>query len=110
MQVQLIGHATVLLKDKGFSMICDPWLKGDYVNNCTVWQYPPREFGIEKINKFKYMYISHDHEDHCNAETLKKIKKITPIIILKFKENRNLIRRLKEMKFKNITEVIAWKT
>ena len=109
MQIQLIGHATVLLKDEGFSMICDPWLKGNYVNNCTVWQYPPREFGIEKINKFKYIYISHDHEDHCNAETLKKINKNTPIFILKFNENRNLIRRLKEMKFKNITEVVAWK-
>ena len=109
MQTQLIGHATVLLKDKDFSMICDPWLKGDYVNNCTVWQYPPREFGIEKLNKFKYIYISHDHEDHCNAETLKKINKKTPIFILRFKENRNLIRRLKEMKFKNINEVDAWK-
>ena len=53
-----------------------------------------------KINKFKYMYISHDHEDHCNAETLKKINKNTFAFILKFKENRNLIRRLKEMKFK----------
>lgn len=89
--------------------MCDPWLVGDYVNNCTVWQFPPREFGIEKINKFKYIYISHDHEDHCNAKTLKKINKKTPIFILKFKENRNLIRRLKAMKFSNITEVNAWK-
>lgn len=109
MQVQLIGHATVLLKDKDFSFVCDPWLVGDYVNNCTVWQYPPREFGIEKLKKFKYIYISHDHEDHCNAQTLKKINKKTPIFILKFKENRNLIRRLKEMKFTNVTEIDAWK-
>ena len=93
MQVQLIGHATVLLKDKDFSFVCDPWLVGDYVNNCTVWQYPPREFGIEKLKKFKYIYISHDHEDHCNAQKLKKINKKTPIFILKYKENRNLIRR-----------------
>jgi len=109
MKAQLIGHASVLLKDKNFSFMCDPWLVGDYVNNCTVWQFPPREFGIEKINKFKYIYISHDHEDHCNAKTLKKINKKTPIFILKFKENRNLIRRLKAMKFSNITEVNAWK-
>tara|TARA_Y100000768_G_scaffold226762_1_gene171174 strand:- start:2903 stop:4222 length:1320 start_codon:yes stop_codon:yes gene_type:complete len=108
MKVQLIGHATVLIKDKKFSFICDPWLVGDYVNNCTVWQYPPREFGIEKINKFKYIYISHDHEDHCNAETLAKINKNTKIFIMKFKENRNLIRRLKSMKFKNIIEVEPW--
>jgi len=109
MDVQLIGHASVLLKDKNFSFICDPWLKGGYVNNCTVWQFPPREFGIEKINNFKYIYISHDHEDHCNAETLKKIDKNKKKFILKFSENRNLIRRLKNFKFKNITEVFPWK-
>ena len=109
MNIQLIGHASVLIKDKNFSFICDPWLKGGYVNNCTVWQFPPREFGIEKVNKFKYVYISHDHEDHCNAETLSKIDKKTKIFILKFKENRNLIRRLRNFKFKNIQEVDPWK-
>ena len=83
MEVQLIGHATVLLKDKDYSFICDPWLEGDYVNNCTVWQFPPREFGLDKINKFTYMYISHDHEDHCNEKTLEKIDKNTKIFILK---------------------------
>lgn len=111
MEVQLVGHATILLNDKknGFNFICDPWLEGEYVNNCTVWQFPPREFGLEEIGKLKYIYISHDHEDHCNAETLKKIDKNTPIFILKFIENRNLIRRLKEMRFENITEIEGWK-
>jgi len=109
MEVQLIGHATVLLKDKDYSFICDPWLEGDYVNNCTVWQFPPREFGLDKINKFTYMYISHDHEDHCNEKTLEKIDKNTKIFILKFQENRNLIRRLNNMKFTNVTEIDGWK-
>jgi len=109
MDVQLIGHATVLIKDNDFSLICDPWLKGDFVNNCTVWQFPPREFGIETISKFKYIYISHDHEDHCNAETLKFINKKTPIFIHKFNENKNLIKRLTSMNFTNVTEIEGWK-
>jgi L-ascorbate metabolism protein UlaG (beta-lactamase superfamily) len=109
MNVQLIGHATVLMNSENFSLICDPWLKGDYVNNCTVWQFPPREFGIETINKFKYIYISHDHEDHCNAETLKFINKKTPIFILRFNENKNLIKRLTSMNFTNVTEIEGWK-
>ena len=55
------------------------------------------------------MYISHDHEDHCNEKTLEKLDKETKIFIFKFEENKNLIRRLNNMKFKNVTQVEGWK-
>ena len=109
MEVQLIGHATILLKDKNFSLVCDPWLEGGHVCNCTVWQYPPRITSTKNFNNFDCMYISHDHEDHCNFETLQLVNKDTPIYILNFENNKNLIMRLNELRFKNITVVEPWK-
>ena len=36
MEVHLIGHATILLKDKNFSLIYDSWLEGGSLTNGTV--------------------------------------------------------------------------
>ena len=78
MEVHLVGHATILLKDKNFSLICDPWLEGGSLTNGTIWQYPPRIKDTKDFEPFKYMYISHDHDDHCHNETSKQIDKDTP--------------------------------
>ena len=90
MEVHLIGHATILLKDKNFSLISDSWLEGGSLTNGTIWQYPPRISATKDFDRFKYMYISHDHDDHCHIETSKFIDKKTPIYILDYKDNKNL--------------------
>ena len=98
MEVHLIGHATILLKDKNFSLIYDSWLEGGSLTNGTIWQYPPRISATKDFDRFKYMYISHDHDDHCHhdhddhchIETSKFIDKKTPIYILDYKDNKNL--------------------
>ena len=109
MEVQLIGHATILLKDQDFSFICDPWLKGGCINNAMVWQYPPRIRNIEDFSDFGYMYISHHHEDHCNLETLSLINKKTPIFLLDFKQNQDLKNNLNKLGFLNLNIIQPWK-
>ncbi len=108
MEVHLIGHATILLKDKNFSLICDPWLEGGSLTNGTIWQYPPRIKSTKDFDRFKYMYISHDHDDHCHIETSKFIDKQTPIYILNHKENKNLLYKLKDLKYKNLIIIEPW--
>ena len=108
MKVHLIGHATILLKDKNFSLICDPWLEGGSLTNGTIWQYPPRVRNAKDFKEFKYIYISHDHDDHCHIETSKFIDKKTPIFILNFKDNKNLLYKLKDLNYKNINIVEPW--
>ena len=108
MEVHLVGHATILLKDKNFSLICDPWLEGGSLTNGTIWQYPPRIKSTKDFDGFKYIYISHDHDDHCHIETSKFIDKDTPIYILNHKENKNLLYKLKDLKYKNLIIIEPW--
>ena len=105
MEVHLIGHATILLKDKNFSLISDSWLEGRSLTNVSIWQYPPRISATKDFDRFKYMYISHDHDDHCHIETSKFIDKKTPIYILDYKDNKNLLYKLKNLNYKNINIV-----
>lgn len=108
MEVHLVGHATILLKDKNFSLVCDPWLEGGSLTNGTIWQYPPRIKDTKDFEPFKYMYISHDHDDHCHNQTSKQIDKDTPIYVLNHKENKNLLYKLKDQKYRNIIIVDPW--
>ena len=87
LEVRLVGHACVelLVDDKRF--LCDPWLGNNAVNNGLVWMYPPVTTSTENFYEADYIYISHDHDDHCNQETLEGFRRDIPIYILDFPNN-----------------------
>lgn len=100
------GHAGVLFESSVGNFFCDPWLVGGAVNNSTVWLYPPRRMAISDLPKLEFIYISHDHEDHCNIATLEMIDKETRIYILNFPGNNgNLKNILDKLKFSNVCEL-----
>jgi len=109
MNVELVGHATIAIKSDNFTMLCDPWLVGGFCGSAMIWQYPPRIKGIEDFKKIDCMYISHDHFDHMNIETLKKIDKNIPIYMFNFHDNKNLLINLKDLGFQNINICEPWK-
>lgn len=86
MRITYPGHACLLVENRGFNFMCDPWLVGEHVNNCSVWMYPPRKAAFQDFPKFDFVYISHEHDDHCNIETLTQMPKDLPIYIMKFRD------------------------
>ena len=63
MEVTFVGHACVLVKQGGTSLIMDPWLTDPTYSN-SWFHYPPLEHGIEDLTPIDYVWCSHDHPDH----------------------------------------------
>ena len=72
-EVKFINHACFQIIKKDFSILVDPWFSGKVFNNS--WELL-RETNIDDLDlsNLKYIFISHEHPDHLNWSTLKKIR------------------------------------
>ena len=103
MKVRYIKSATVVIEHGGKKVLCDPWLAdGAYYGSWYHW--PPLKFSAADFQDIDYIYISHVHPDHCDAETLKGLPKDKPVLICDFHE-KFLLNTLKRAGFQNIIEV-----
>lgn len=78
-----IGHNTYLISCGGVHILTDPhW--GKYCSPIPIQQYkryvpPPLE--IDQLPKIDYVFITHDHYDHLDRKTVKKLFKRFPNIL-----------------------------
>lgn len=102
MKVTYPGHANLLVEGR-LNFMCDPWLVGEHINNCTVWFYPPRRITIADLPRLDFIFVSHDHPDHCNEATVRALPKDIPFYILNFPNNHDVVKtRLKKWGVKTI--------
>lgn len=80
MRLTNLGGATAILEHAGKRMLMDPWLD-DGIFHGAWYHYPPMNFSLEQLGRFDYVYISHIHEDHCSAGTIRHINPDAEIII-----------------------------
>lgn len=76
-----IGGATAILEHRGKRMLFDPWLD-DGIFHGSWFHWPPAAAEIQDLGRFDYVYISHIHEDHCSAGTIRHINRDAEIIIM----------------------------
>jgi len=105
-ELKFLGHASWLIKNNDFKILCDPWFnpEGAYFSQ---WHQFPRNdhlFNELNLNDLDFVYISHAHEDHFDEWTLDHLERHVPIYIPKFKD-RFLFQQLKKMGFKDIKEL-----
>ena len=79
-----INHACVYIEFNGTSIITDPWLFGPAFLTGWWLSEPSSEQSIDLLNKADYIYISHNHPDHCHSETLNLVEKNKKIIVANF--------------------------
>jgi len=101
-KVELLSHACILFKSKDFSFATDPWIEG-FAFSSGWWpaQMPPRNWE-NKLNEVDFIYISHNHPDHLNQFTLKKVRKDMHFIVPGF-TNDSVRKLLNKFGFYNIT-------
>jgi L-ascorbate metabolism protein UlaG (beta-lactamase superfamily) len=64
-----LGHASFLIRLNGINILTDPVFgEPTFIKKLTEAPSP-----IEKIWQVDYILLSHDHRDHCDEETLKRI-------------------------------------
>jgi hypothetical protein len=69
MNIRLVGHACVLVETSGASILMDPWFSGKIFNDSWTLR-PEPQFDPSLLNSIGYIWISHEHPDHCHFPTL----------------------------------------
>ena len=72
MQIQLVSHASVLIRTADLQIWTDPWLVSKVFNNSWTLLLPPA-WDPEWLDAIDYIWISHEHPDHFNIPTLKAL-------------------------------------
>lgn len=93
MKLTNIGGATAILEHAGKRVLFDPWLD-DGIFHGAWFHYPPLQVGIDQLGHLDYVYISHIHEDHCSAGTIRHINPDAEIILMD--RQPNLVARFLE--------------
>ncbi len=86
MRIINLGGATAILEHRGKRMLFDPWLDDGIFHGA--WNhYPPLALGLEDVGPLDYIYISHIHEDHCSAGTLRALDPGAEVLIMDRRPN-----------------------
>jgi UDP-MurNAc hydroxylase len=69
MKIHFVGHACIVAECADTSILMDPWLFGKIFNDS--WTLLPEpKFDQAVLDKVDYIWISHEHPDHCHFPTL----------------------------------------
>jgi len=68
-KIHFIGHASIVVECSGTSILMDPWLSGKIFNNSWTLR-PDPVLDPALLDRTDYLWISHEHPDHCNFPTL----------------------------------------
>lgn len=67
---ETIGNATLIVHDGGPILATDPWIRGEpYFGSWGMSHEIPSEI-LEHIRRSRYLWMSHGHPDHLNADSL----------------------------------------
>lgn len=101
------GNACFSLFHSDLHILFDPWIEAPAV--AGGWSvFPPSKVRVKDLPPIDYIFISHIHSDHCEAQTLAKIDKSTPILIME-REPNFLKKYLTSQGFHNLILVPAQK-
>jgi UDP-MurNAc hydroxylase len=99
MEITYLGHAAILVRGGGVSLLMDPWLEDPAY--CNSWfHYPPLALRIEDVAPVDYVYCSHDHPDHFDPKTLAKLPRDQKFLVPPFTSGE-LARKLRREGFHN---------
>jgi len=97
------GHNCFLIDFESTFLAIDPWLskKGAFFGSW--FQYPKNHHLQDSFieltkNKKGFIYITHEHEDHFDIDTLSKIDKSTTLLIPRYND-KFLFNKLVELDF-----------
>jgi UDP-MurNAc hydroxylase len=89
MKIQLISHASILIKSTDVCIWTDPWLFGKAFNES--WSlFPEPAFRESILEEADYIFISHEHPDHFHIPTLKSLPNyFKEHVIVLYQENNS---------------------
>ncbi|MCB0919858.1 MAG: Rieske 2Fe-2S domain-containing protein [Actinobacteria bacterium] len=101
MRITGTGHASVFIETSAGSILCDPWVNPAYF--ASWFPFPDNsELDWERMGACDYLYISHLHRDHFDAEHLRRyVPKNTTVLFPDF-PTTSMETELKDLGFTDI--------
>lgn len=87
MRVTYFGQACTLIEASGQKILTDPWLTEGAYSGTWFHTHILADAGVtpESFSKdIDYIFISHEHQDHLDPETLRHFPRDIPVLICKF--------------------------
>ena len=103
MEFQTLSHAGLRVSAGGVELLCDPWLVGS-VYWRSWWNYPPVPRTLVESLRPDFIYLTHLHWDHFQADSLRLFPEDTPILV-PYDRYERMTRDLKAVGRTNVREV-----
>ena len=100
-KVRYINHAFLIIESDNFKFATDPWALGPAFNTGWWLQHKTIANWKEELNSCNFIYISHNHPDHCHELTLSYLNKKIPLVVPNFITNSTGL-LLQDLGFTNI--------
>lgn len=99
--LELLAHASFLLRSGEVSLLFDPWFVGDaYWGSWTLW--PKNMVSAETLASITHVVVTHPHPDHFNLESVEQLDRSVSFIFPDFLSGI-IPNTLRSMGFKNIS-------
>ena len=108
MQAVSIGHAGILVRAGGLTIVCDPWFTPAFFGSWFVFPRNDRlDAGLmDQICNPDFLYVSHLHGDHFDADFLaSRMNKDTPVILPGF-PTREMERTFNQLGFRRFVRTV----
>ncbi|MGH3905847.1 MAG: MBL fold metallo-hydrolase, partial [Pseudonocardiaceae bacterium] len=81
MRVTGVGHAGLFIETCAGSVLCDPWVNPAFFGSW--FPFPDNsELDWDRLGQADYLYVSHLHRDHFDAELLRRhVRKDTTVLL-----------------------------
>lgn len=103
MFVQVLSHASLLVRHQERTLLIDPWLVGSCYWR-SWWNYPPVDPKLYRDLKPDAVYLTHVHWDHFHGPSLSRFPRTTTMVI-PYERSTRMRRDLEDMGFTHIVEL-----
>jgi hypothetical protein len=79
MTIELLNHASIVVRYGAISLLCDPWFEGTCFSGGWGLRYI-NPYAFEKASGCTHLWISHFHNDHLHMPTLQQVARRAPEI------------------------------
>ena len=107
MRIEYIAHSCFVIETGGKKIVFDPWITGSAYHD--QWHLYPKPSDTSLVENADFVLISHGHEDHMHAASLKMISKKAHVFF-PYQWRKGVVEYFKYLQFAEITEAVTFRT